>query len=163
MGGATFGAAIEHVAEQGLVVNLATGGPDEVISFRAARFDRAPGARIYTLNLFDELPRLNAANALARLVCPLEARKLTAPIELEMAWHEIHVAINALMTRTISGKAVLIRHSRLAGAPGRVRTSPEATRQFVRSSAEAFTRLNATFVPPPVPHGRRRSKAAGVA
>jgi hypothetical protein len=79
-------------------------GPDEVISF-----DRAPGAGIYTLNLFDELQRMNAANALARLVRLLEARTLTAPIELEMTWQAIQFAIDALMTRTISGKAVLIR------------------------------------------------------
>jgi hypothetical protein len=85
------------------------GWSGEVISFRAPRFDRAPGAGIYTPNLFDELPRMNAANALARLVRLLEERKLTAPIELEMAWQAIHVAIDALMTRTISGNAVLIR------------------------------------------------------
>src|SRR5262249_51462282 len=47
VGGSTFAAAIEHVAPRGLVVNLATGGPDELVSFRAARFDRAAGARIY--------------------------------------------------------------------------------------------------------------------
>jgi hypothetical protein len=61
------------------------------------------------LNLFGELPRMNAANALGRLVRLLEARKLTGPIELEMAWQATHVAIDALMTRTISGKAVLIQ------------------------------------------------------
>jgi NADPH:quinone reductase-like Zn-dependent oxidoreductase len=107
VGGATFGAAIEHVARGGLVVNLATGGPDEVVSFRAARFDRASGARIYTLNLFDELPRMNAAHALATLLRLLEARMLTAPVELEVASQEIHVAIDHLLARTISGKAVL--------------------------------------------------------
>jgi hypothetical protein len=52
---------------------------------------------------------MNAANALARLIRPLEARKLTAPIELELRGKAIHVAIAALMTRTISGKVVLIR------------------------------------------------------
>jgi hypothetical protein len=88
-------------------VNLATGSPDEVVSFRAACFDRAPGARIYTLNLFDELPRMDAASALARLVHLLEDRRLTAPIELEAPWQEIGAAIEALLTRAISGKAVL--------------------------------------------------------
>jgi hypothetical protein len=39
--------------------------------------------------------------------CLLGARNLTAPIELEVAWHEIHVAIDTLLVRTISGKAVL--------------------------------------------------------
>lgn len=63
VGGSTFAAAIEHVAPQGLVVNLATDGAGELVSFRAACFERAAGARIYTLNLFDELPRMNAADA----------------------------------------------------------------------------------------------------
>jgi len=107
VGGASFTAAIEHVAPSGLVVNLATGSPDEVVSFRAARFDRAPGARIYTLNLFDELRRMNAATALARLVRLLEDGRLKAPVELEAPWQEIGAAIDALLTRTISGKAVL--------------------------------------------------------
>jgi NADPH:quinone reductase len=107
VGGPSFTAAIEHVARRGLVVNLATGGPDEIVSFRAARFDRAPGARIYTLNLFDELPQMNGAHALARLVRLLADGRLKAPVELEAPWHEIGAAIDALLTRTISGKAVL--------------------------------------------------------
>jgi NADPH:quinone reductase len=107
VGGPAFGAAIEHVAPQGLVVNLATGSADEVVSFRATRFDRAPGARIYTLNLIDELPRMNPTRDLARLLRLLEQRKLEAPVELEAPWHEIGQAIDALRSRTISGKAVL--------------------------------------------------------
>jgi NADPH2:quinone reductase len=107
VGGALFTEAIEHVAPRGLVVNLATGSPDEVVSFRAALFDRAAGARIYTLNLFDELPRMIAANALARLVRLLEDGRLKAPVELEAPWQEVAAAIDALLARTISGKAVL--------------------------------------------------------
>jgi NADPH:quinone reductase len=107
VGGSSFAAGIEHVARGGLVVNLATGSPDEVVSFRAARFDRAPGARIYTLNLFDELPRMDTAAALARLVRLLEDGRLTAPVELEAPWQDVGAAIDALLTRAISGKAVL--------------------------------------------------------
>jgi NADPH:quinone reductase-like Zn-dependent oxidoreductase len=107
VGGPAFTAAIEHVAQSGLVVNVATGSPDEVVSFRAGRFDRAPGARIYTLNLFDELPRMNGAHALARLVRLLADGRLRAPVELEAPWQELGAAIDALLTRTISGKAVL--------------------------------------------------------
>jgi len=107
VGGPAFGAAIEHVAPQGLVVNLATGSADEVVSFRATRFDRAPGARIYTLNLIDELPRMNPTRDLARLLRLLEQRKLEAPVELEQSWHEIGQAIDALLSRTVSGKVVL--------------------------------------------------------
>jgi NADPH:quinone reductase len=107
VGGAAFTAGIEHVAPRGLVVNLATGSPDEVVTFRAARFDRAPGARIYTLNLIDELSQMNAANALGRLVRLLDDGRLTAPVGLEAPWQEIAPAIDALLSRAISGKAVL--------------------------------------------------------
>ena len=107
VGGASFTSGIEHVAPRGLVVNLATGSPDEVVTFRAARFDRAPGARIYTLNLIDELSRMNATSALARLVRLLDDGRLTAPVELEAPWQETAAAIDALLARTISGKAVL--------------------------------------------------------
>jgi NADPH:quinone reductase len=107
VGGESFTTGIEHIAPGGLVVNLATGSPDEVVSFRASRFDRAPGARILTLNLLDELPRMNAASDLARLVRLVEDGRLTAPVELEAPWQEVGAAIDALLTRSISGKAVL--------------------------------------------------------
>jgi NADPH:quinone reductase-like Zn-dependent oxidoreductase len=107
VGGATFGAAIEHVAPGGIVVNLATRDAEEVVSFRASQFDRAPGARIYTLNLFDELTRIDAAGALARLLRLLEQHRLVAPIAFEAEWTEIERAIDALLARTIRGKAVL--------------------------------------------------------
>lgn len=107
VGGSTFAAAIEHIAPRGLIVNLATGGPEEVVSFRATRFDRAPGAKIYTLNLIDELPRMNTTSGLARLVRLLELGRLAAPVEFEAPWQEVGRAIDALLTRTISGKAVL--------------------------------------------------------
>jgi NADPH:quinone reductase-like Zn-dependent oxidoreductase len=107
VGGSTFAAAIEHVAPRGLIVNLATGSPDEVVSFRATRFDRAPGARIYTLNLIDELAHMSVARDLARLVLLLEQEKLLAQVELEAPWRELGGAIDDLLTRRISGKAVL--------------------------------------------------------
>jgi NADPH2:quinone reductase len=107
VGGATFAAAIERVAPRGLIVNLATGSPDEIVSFRAARFDRAPGARIYTFNLVDELPGLNVTSDLARLVRLLEQRKLAAPVEFEAPWQDVGRAIDRLLSRRISGKAVL--------------------------------------------------------
>ena len=107
VGGATFAAAIEHVAPRGLVVNIATGSADEVVAFRAKRFDRAAGAQIYTFNLLDELPQPATAADLARLVQLVEQRKLVAPVGLEASWQEIERAIEALIARTISGKVVL--------------------------------------------------------
>jgi NADPH:quinone reductase len=118
VGGTTFAAAIEHVAPGGVVVNLATGSPDEVVSFRAARFDRAPGARIHTLNLRDELRRADTAAELARLVRLLEGGRLVAPVGLEAPWQEIVSAIEALLERRISGKAVLhVRPARAGISP----------------------------------------------
>ena len=39
----------------------------ETVSFRAARFDQAPGATTSTFNLLDELPRMDVSGDLARL------------------------------------------------------------------------------------------------
>jgi NADPH:quinone reductase len=107
VGGATFAAAIEHVAPRGLVVNLATGSAEETVSFRAARFDRAAGAAIHTFNLLDDLKRANAVQDLGRLAELVHRKRLVAPIELEAPWQDIHRAIDALLKREIAGKAVL--------------------------------------------------------
>jgi NADPH:quinone reductase-like Zn-dependent oxidoreductase len=108
VGGAIFGRAIEHVAPHGVVVNLATGTPDETVTFRAARFDRAFGATIRTLDLLDQLAsRAGAASDLARL-CSLTAEgRLDGQVELERSWREPAPALDALLHRHIGGKAVL--------------------------------------------------------
>lgn len=108
VGGEIFGQAIEHLAAGGVVVNLATRHPDETVTFRAARFDRAPGARIYTLNLFDELARHAGAAADLRRLCELLAgRRLDAQVALEVSWREHATAFEALLRRRIGGKVVL--------------------------------------------------------
>jgi NADPH2:quinone reductase len=108
VGGATFGLAIEHVGARGVVVNIATQSDDETVSFHAARFDRAKGARIYTLDLPDELASLAGASAdLARLCRLMADGGLDAQIELETSWREISRALDALLERRIGGKAVL--------------------------------------------------------
>ena len=86
---------------------LPSGSSDELVSFRAARFDRAPGARIYTFNLIDELPGSNVTGDLGRLVRLLEQRKLAAPVEFEAPWRDVGRAIDRLLARRISGKALL--------------------------------------------------------
>lgn len=107
VGGSTFGLAIEHVAPRGIVVNIATQSGDETVSFQAQRFDRAAGAWIYTLNLFDELNRSNAVADFARLCALMSAGRLDGQIELEASWREPSGALAALMERRIGGKAVL--------------------------------------------------------
>src|SRR5204863_5254474 len=54
VGGRTFGLAIEHLAPRGIVVNIAT-AEGEPVAFEGLRFERAPGASIYSLNLPDEI------------------------------------------------------------------------------------------------------------
>ena len=100
--------AIEHVAAHGIVVNIATQRDDEIVSFQAARFDRAKGARIYTLNLFDELAcHASGASDLARLCALMAEGRLNGQIELEASWREPSRALDALLERRIGGKAVL--------------------------------------------------------
>jgi NADPH:quinone reductase-like Zn-dependent oxidoreductase len=108
VGGATFGLAIEHLSPRGVVVNIATQDDEEMVSFRAGRFDRARGAAIYTLNLPDELAaHASAATDLTRL-CTLAADgRLDGQIGLECSWRQLGPAIDALLNRRIGGKAVL--------------------------------------------------------
>jgi NADPH:quinone reductase len=108
VGGATFGLAIEHVAPRGIVVNIGTQSDDETVSFHAATFDRAKGARIYTLNLFDELAsHASAVSDLTRLCTLMADGRLDGQIELEASWRETSRALDALLERRIGGKAVL--------------------------------------------------------
>jgi NADPH:quinone reductase len=108
VGGATFGLAIEHVASRGIVVNIATQSDDETVTFQAACFDRAKGARIYTLNLPDELASLvSGASDLTRLCTLMADGRLDGQIELEASWREPSIALAALLERRIGGKAVL--------------------------------------------------------
>ena len=108
VGGATFGLAIEHVAPRGIVVNIGTKSDDETVIFHAAAFDRAKGARIYTLNLFDELAcHASGASDLTRLCTLMANGRLDGQIELEASWRETSRALDALLERRIGGKAVL--------------------------------------------------------
>jgi NADPH:quinone reductase len=108
VGGTTFGLAIEHVAARGVVVNIGTGSADETVTFRAARFDRAPGARIYTLNLLDELStRAGATSALTRLCALVGDGRLDGQVEFESSWRDPASALDALLRRRVGGKVVL--------------------------------------------------------
>ncbi|HEY6889048.1 MAG TPA: zinc-binding dehydrogenase [Solirubrobacter sp.] len=109
VGGATFGAAIEHLTPGGLLVNLATPEDEETVTFRAPRFDRAFGARIYTLNLREELVRGGGAGRdLARLCALAAAGRLDGQVEFEGEWRDPFPALEALLERRIGGKAVLL-------------------------------------------------------
>jgi NADPH:quinone reductase-like Zn-dependent oxidoreductase len=108
VGGATFGLAIEHLGPRGVVVNIATPDDQEMVSFRAGRFDRARGAMIYTLNLPDELAaHASAAGDLTRLCALAAGRRLDGQVELQCSWRQPGPAIDAMLNRRIGGKVVL--------------------------------------------------------
>lgn len=107
VGGTTFGLAVEHLAPRGLVVNVGT-LDDETIAFRAGRFDRAYGARIYTLNLPDELDAHSSGSGdLARLCVLVADGRLDPQVALEESWHRAGPAVEALLRRRVGGKVVL--------------------------------------------------------
>jgi NADPH:quinone reductase-like Zn-dependent oxidoreductase len=108
VGGPTFGLAIGHLRPHGTLVNLATLDEAGTITFDAARFDRSKGARIYTLNLRDELAAAGrAAEGLQRLAALVAVGRLDGQIELETSWREHGPALAALLERRIGGKVVL--------------------------------------------------------
>jgi NADPH:quinone reductase-like Zn-dependent oxidoreductase len=108
VGGATFGLAIGHLAPRGVLVNIATQDDAETVTFRAKGFDRAHGARIYTLDLPGELTaHASGSTDLARLCALAAGGRLDAQVELECSWRQPAEAIDALLGRRIGGKAVL--------------------------------------------------------
>lgn len=108
VGGDVFGRAVEHLAARGVLINIATEDPDGIVQFRAAGFDRAPGARIYTLNQFDETAaHASGAGDLGRLCALLASGRLDSQVEWETSWREPAPALDALLGRTIGGKIVL--------------------------------------------------------
>jgi NADPH:quinone reductase len=108
VGGATFGQAIEHLTPRGVLVNIATQSHVDTVTFHAARFDRAYGATIYTLNLPEELTtHASATSDLGRLCALVAEGRLDCQIELETSWREPGLALRALLDRRIGGKAVL--------------------------------------------------------
>jgi NADPH:quinone reductase len=108
VGGDTFGLAIGHLRRRGLLVNIGTLDEDGTISFQANRFDRSPGARIYTLNLPDELAAHGSgSDDLARLCGLVVDGRLDGQIELEDSWRGHARAVDAVRHRRIGGKAVL--------------------------------------------------------
>ena len=67
-----------------------------------------PGARIYTLDLPDELTtHASGSRDLARLGALAAGGRLDAQVELECSWRQPAEAIGALLNRRIGGKAVL--------------------------------------------------------
>ena len=108
LGGTTFGHAIEHLAPHGVLVNIATDAEQDTVTFRAAAFEGARGARIYTLNLFDEVAAQSGAGRdLARLCRLVADGRLHIRVGLECSWQDPGRAVDALLHRRVAGKVVL--------------------------------------------------------
>jgi len=109
VGGRSLGVALQLVAEGGTVVSYASTDPHEVAYPARSLFARAPGAKLYGLYLFWELARCGGAGGeLARLLALVAAGRVRVPIAFEASWQQAGRAIEALLGREISGKAVLL-------------------------------------------------------
>jgi NADPH:quinone reductase-like Zn-dependent oxidoreductase len=109
VGGASLGAAIQRVAPTGTIVSFASSDPEPVSFPARSLFGRAPGARLYGLYVFSELPRHGGAGVLlSRLLALVAAGRLDPQIDLELSWRQAADAIHALLERRVAGKAVLL-------------------------------------------------------
>lgn len=108
VGGASLGAAIQRIEAGGTIVSFASSDPAPVAYPARELFARAPGARLYGFYLFAELAHSRSgARDLRRLADLVAAGSLDCSIDHESSWHQAAAAIDALMERRISGKAVL--------------------------------------------------------
>lgn len=109
VGGATLAAAIQRVAAFGTIVSFASSDPAPVEFPTRAFFGRAPGAQLHGFYLFGQLERESTGTRdLGRLVELVGGGQLDCSIAYQGSWRQAGEAIEALMDRRISGKAVLL-------------------------------------------------------
>lgn len=108
VGGPTLGAAMGRVAPAGTIISFASTTSEPVSYPTRTLFARAPGAKLYGLYVFAEVPKHGGAGGhLQRLAELVAAAKLDPQIDLTASWTEAHGAIEALLDRRVNGKAVL--------------------------------------------------------
>ena len=108
VGGPVLATAITRVAPGGTVVSFASTVPEPVSYPARELFARAPGARLYGFYLFAELEHTRSGGAdLRRLADLVAEQRLDPQIDLTLSWTEAQKAIEALLDRRVSGKAVL--------------------------------------------------------
>lgn len=108
VGGASLGAAIQRIEAGGTIVSFASSDQAPAQFPTRDLFARAPGARLYGFYLFAELAhRRSGSRDLGRLADLVDAGKLHCSIDHEGSWRDAPEAIQALLDRRISGKAVL--------------------------------------------------------
>jgi NADPH:quinone reductase len=109
VGGATLGAAIQRVAAFGTIVSFASSDTSPVEFPTRAFFGRAPGAQLHGFYLFGQLERESTGTRdLGRLAELVGDGRLDCSVDHEGSWRDGAQAIEALMDRRISGKAVLL-------------------------------------------------------
>jgi NADPH2:quinone reductase len=108
VGGASLGAALQRIADDGTIVSFASSDPSPTEFPARAFFRGAPGARLYGLFVFHEKDKRGGAGPLLqRLAALVAADQLDPQIDREASWREAADAIRALTDRQIAGKAVL--------------------------------------------------------
>ncbi|HEX3834321.1 MAG TPA: zinc-binding dehydrogenase [Solirubrobacteraceae bacterium] len=108
VGGPVLGTCLQRVAPGGTVVSFASTVTDPVSYPTRSLFSRAPGARLYGLYIFAELQHTRSASAdLRRLAELVASGRLDPQIDVTESWERAAEAIQALLERRVSGKAVL--------------------------------------------------------
>jgi NADPH2:quinone reductase len=108
IGGPVLGAAIQRIAAGGTVVSYAATVPEPVSFPTRDLFGQSPGARVYGLLVFPELRRRQGATRdLERLARRVAGGQLHVPIDLTASWRDAAGAVQALLDRRVTGKAVL--------------------------------------------------------
>jgi NADPH:quinone reductase len=108
VGGPVLGSAIQRVAPGGTIVSFASTVTDPVSYPSRELFARAPRARVYGFYLFGELDHTRSGSADLRRLADLVAEGRVDPqIDLTLSWTDAAQAIEALLDRRVSGKAVL--------------------------------------------------------
>jgi NADPH:quinone reductase len=108
VGGPVLGACLQRVAPGGTVVSFASTLTEPVSYPTRQLFARAPGARLYGLYIFAELEHTRgAAVDLRRLADLVAAGRLDPQVDVVRSWQDAGGAIEALLDRRVSGKAVL--------------------------------------------------------
>jgi NADPH:quinone reductase len=109
VGGPVLGTALRRVVARGIVVNFASTSTEPVSYPTRELFARAPGARLYGLFVFDEYDHTRRGSADLRRLADLVADgRLDPQIDMTASWREPGPAIEALLDRRVSGKAVLV-------------------------------------------------------
>lgn len=110
VGGPSLAAAIGLVARRGVVVLYGSSSGEPTTFSASELYGRAAGARLYGLQLFQELEQAGPGGAAAELgvlANSMAAGHLDPGIGLELPWERAGEAAEALLDRRVTGKAVL--------------------------------------------------------